>query len=389
MIRNTEMFKELIELIRVQYPGQSHIPLHEPRFIGNERAYVMDSIDSTFVSSVGEYVNRFERMMSEITGSPHAVATSSGTSALHVALILAEVKPGEEVITQALTFVATTNAISYVQATPVFIDIDEDTLGMSPDALRKFLHEYALKTTNGVLNKKTNRRISACLPMHTFGFPSRIDELQNICDDWGIPLIEDSAESLGSSYKGKQTGTFGKIGTFSFNGNKTVTCGGGGAIVTNEEGIAKLAKHITTQAKVPHEWNFFHDQVGYNYRMPNLNAALACAQLEMLDKFLNDKRELASIYRSFFTEYGVTFVSEIENANANYWLNTVICKSREERDQFLQETNSNRIMTRPAWTLMSKLPMYLTCQNDGLKISEWIEERLVNIPSSVRIGSLR
>jgi perosamine synthetase len=389
MIRNTEMFKELIELIRVQYPGQSYIPLHEPRFTGNERAYVMDSIDSTFVSSVGEYVNRFERMMSEITGSPHAVATSSGTSALHVALILAEVKPGEEVITQALTFVATTNAISYVQATPVFIDIDEDTLGMSPDALRKFLHEYALKTTGGVLNKKTNRRISACLPMHTFGFPCRIDELQNICDDWGIPLIEDSAESIGSSYKGKQTGTFGKIGTFSFNGNKTVTCGGGGVIVTNEEGIAKLAKHITTQAKVPHEWNFFHDQVGYNYRMPNLNAALACAQLEMLDKFLNDKRELASIYRSFFTEYGVTFVSEIENANANYWLNTVICKSREERDQFLQETNSNRIMTRPAWTLMSKLPMYLTCQNDGLKISEWIEERLVNIPSSVRIGSLR
>ncbi len=380
------VFLKVIEFVKDKFPNQDFIPLHEPRFIGNERKYVLDAIDSTFVSSVGEYVNRFEKNIAEVAGTKYAVAIVNGTSALHLALILADVKANDEVISQSLTFIATANAISYIGAKPVFIDIDRDSLGMSPKALHEFLEKYGEKRTDGFCyNKVTNRRIKACVPMHSFGLPCRIDELQTICLAWNIALVEDSAESIGSYYKGKHTGSFGLLGVFSFNGNKTVTCGGGGAIVTNDEKLAKLGKHLSTQAKIPHQWDFAHDYVGYNYRMPNLNASMMCAQLEQLSDFVLNKRQLASDYSEFFKQIGINFVSEIKDAKSNYWLNAILLKDREERDAFLQYANSNGVMSRPSWTLMNKLQMFIDCQTDGLENSTWIEDRLVNIPSSVRI----
>lgn len=378
-------FKDTISFIKSSYPSKDFIPLHEPLFIGNEKKYVMDAIDSTFVSSVGEYVNRFEKMMAEITGTKYAIAIVNGTAALHISLILAEVKQEDEVLTQALTFIATANAISYIGAKPVFIDVDKDTLGMSPKKLNSFLEEFGEKRNDGfTYNKFSGKRITACVPMHTFGFPCRIDELVSICDTWNITLIEDAAESIGSYYKGKHTGSFGLMGTFSFNGNKTITCGGGGAVVTNDETIAKLAKHLTTQAKVPHAWEFKHDHIGYNYRMPNLNAAIACAQLEQLKTFVTNKRKLAKRYETFFENNSqIQFVKEPANSEANFWLNCILLNSKTERDNFLKTTNENGVMTRPVWTLMNKLPMFIDCQNAGLDVSEFIEEKLVNIPSSV------
>ena len=363
--------------------GNEFIPLHRPVFEGNEKKYMTDCIDSNFVSSVGVKVTEFENMIAEFTGSKYAIATVNGTSALHIAIKLADVVPGDEVISQSLTFIATCNAIDYAGAIPVFIDVDRDTMGMSPTSLKSFLEVNAEKRIEGVFNKFSGRRIRACIPMHTFGFPCRVEEILRICDDWGIALIEDAAESLGSYSNKKHTGNFGIASTLSFNGNKLITTGGGGMIITNDKTIATQAKHITTTAKVPHAYEFMHDQIGYNYRMPNINAALGCAQLEKIDIFLSAKQDLANKWKDFFTQNRVEFVEEIAGSKANNWLNTIILDSKSDRDSFLQYTNKNNVMTRPIWTLMSKLKMFKDCYNDGLENSLWLEERVVNVPSSV------
>ncbi|MCZ2130524.1 MAG: LegC family aminotransferase [Bacteroidia bacterium] len=382
----TPQTNDIIAFIRKVFnQPEGFVPLHAPHFGGNEKKYLNDTIDSTFVSSVGAFVNRFEEEIAKYTGAKYAVACVNGTNALHIALLVNDVLPNDEVLSQALTFIATANAISYANAVPVFIDVDKDTLGMSPKALQTFLENNAEKKQDGfTYNKTSGRRIKACVPMHTFGLPLRIDEIATICNEWNIALVEDAAESLGSYYKDVHTGRFGVIGTFSFNGNKTITCGGGGALITDDEAIAKRAKHLTTQAKVPHAWRFMHDEIGYNYRMPNLNAALACAQLEQLDSFLKNKRELANLYKDFFSGTAIQFVEEIENAKANYWLNVVLFESKEVQESFLKTTNENGVMTRPVWDLMNTLPMFSNCQHDRLENSQWLADRLVNIPSSVR-----
>lgn len=377
---------QIINFVRATFAEPSaFIPLHAPYFGGREKEYVLDTIDSTFVSSVGEYVNRFEEMMCTITGAKYAIAMVNGTAALQLSMLLAGVKHGDEVITQPLTFVATANAIAHAGAVPVFVDVDRDTMGLSPLALKSFLEKETTRDANGnCVNKTTGRRIAAIVPMHTFGFPSRIDEIVAVANAYGVPVIEDAAESLGSYYMGSHTGTFGLMGTFSFNGNKTVTCGGGGAIITNDAGIAKHAKHVSTTAKIPHAFEFVHDEVGYNYRMPNLNAALACAQLEQLDAFISNKRELASEYTAFFTGAPVHFVTEQPVAKANYWLNTIVFPDHMQQQAFLEESNANKVMTRPIWRLMNRLPMYTDCQHGPLDNAEWLEARVVNIPSSIR-----
>ena len=378
-------FKKITDFIKGLFPGIEKIPLPAPIFNGNEKKYVIETIDSTYVSSVGSFVNRFEEMMCEITGAKHAIAIVNGTSALHLSMILAGIEDKDEVLSQSLTFIATCNAISYLNATPIFIDIDKDTLGMSPSSLLNFLEQYAEKKNDGfTYNKQTGKRIKACVPMHSFGFPCRIDEISKICKQYNIVLIEDAAESIGSYYQEVHTGLFGLMGTFSFNGNKTVTCGGGGAIVTNDSVIAAKAKHLSTQAKVSHPWLFIHDEIGYNYRMPNINAALACAQLEQLNSFVENKRALAKEYADFFEPLEISFVKEIKGAKANFWLNTIILDSIEERDLFLEFANSNGIMSRPVWQLMHTLPMFESCSRTELPNSLWIADRLVNIPSSVR-----
>ena len=381
------MYQETLDFIRQLYKKEEgNIYLHEPLFVGNEKAYLNDAIDSTFVSSVGEYVNRFEKMMAEITGAKYGVAVVNGTAALHVALKLAGVKRDDEVLSQALTFIATANAISYEGAVPHFVDVDEDTMGMSPDSLAVRLEEIAEIKDGQCFNKETGRRIAACVPMHTFGLSLRIDKIIEVCDRYHIPVVEDAAESLGTYYKGKHTGTFGKIGTFSFNGNKTVTCGGGGAIVTNDEQLAKKAKHITTTAKIPHRWEFAHSEVAYNYRMPNLNAALACAQLEQLDMYIENKRKTAEHYHKFFDNVeGISYLKEIEDTRSNYWLNAIKLTSLEERNKFLEFSNDNGVITRPIWNLMSRLHMFSECPKGSLEVSEKLEKIIVNIPSSVRV----
>ena len=381
--------KENFILLAKKIFGDNFIPLHRPIFEGNERQYLVDCIDSNFVSSVGEKVVEFENKIAEFTGSKYAIATSNGTAALHVAIQIAGVKPGDEVISQALTFIATCNAISYAGARPLFIDVDRDTMGLSPSALRIFLEEHAEKTTHGTFNKYSGKKISACIPMHTFGFPCRIKEISMICADWNIALIEDAAESLGSYVDNQHTGTFASMATFSFNGNKLITTGGGGMIITDDPDLAKRAKHITTTSKVPHPYEFFHDETGYNYRMPNLNAALGCAQIERLEEFLIIKAQLANQWDTFFEDSGADFFKAIDGNKANHWLNTLVLNSREVRDEFLKFTNENDVMTRPIWTMMSKLPMFKDCQTDGLKNSLWLEDRVVNIPSSVPDGALK
>jgi aminotransferase in exopolysaccharide biosynthesis len=387
-------YKPIIDFIRKLYNQPTGtIPLHAPVFNGNEKKYINECIDTTFVSSVGKFVDRIEKKFAEYTSAKYAIATVNGTAALHVALLMAGVNPGDEVITQPLTFIATANAISYCGAKPIFLDVDKDTMGLSPKALENLLKNHTKwdSSTNKPINKLTNKPISACVPMHTFGHPCQIDEIVEICNEFGIPVVEDSAESIGSLYKGKHTGTFGKLGIFSFNGNKAITCGGGGMIITDDEGLAKKAKHITTTAKVPHKWEYRHDMIAYNYRMPNINAALACAQLEQLDEFIENKRETAEKYRSFFSSlnpipltYKPFFFSEPQNSYSNYWLNAIIMKDRKQRDEFLKHTNENGVMTRPIWTLMNKLEMFKGCQTDDLKNANWLEDRVVNIPSSVR-----
>ena len=380
---SSNIFSEIIHFIKSLYPDENPVPLHAPRFTGNEKKYVIDAIDSTFVSSIGRYVDRFEEMICEITSARFAIATVNGTCALHVALKLAGVQPGDEIITQPLSFVATANSIAHCGAKPIFLDVERKTLGLDPTALKSFLQVHAHIRENTCYNKATGKRIAACVPMHTFGHPCRIDEIAEICNHYHIALVEDSAESLGSLYRGKHTGTFGLFGIYSFNGNKTVTCGGGGAIVSNDESLAKKAKHITTTAKVPHPYEYVHDITGYNYRLPNLNAALACAQLEQLDFFIDRKRELAEIYKTFFESLGIPFVHEPDHARSNYWLNAIILSDKKTRDEFLKATNEAGVMTRPVWRLLNKLDMYKTCQTDTLTNAKWLEERVVNIPSSV------
>jgi len=379
------MYEKIVTFIQDTFATKNFIPLHEPRFIGNEKKYLNECIDSTFVSSVGAYVDRFEKEFALHVGSKYAIATVNGTAALHVSLVLMGVGKEDEVITQPLTFIATCNAITYCGAKPVFVDVDKETLGLSPEALRTFLDENAQIKENQCINKTTGKVIKACVPMHSFGHPCRIDEIKALCDTWHIALIEDAAESLGSYYKGKHTGTFGKVGAFSFNGNKIITSGGGGVIVTDDEALAKRAKHMTTTAKVPHKWEFVHDEVGFNYRLPNLNAALLVAQLEQVNYFLENKRALAKIYEDFFKDWGVKFIKEPKDSKANYWLNAIMLENKKQRDFFLEYTNSHGIMTRPIWTLMNKLEMFKACQCGDLSNALYLEERIVNIPSSVRI----
>jgi len=379
------MFQDTVEFIQKTFNTKEFIPLHEPRFIGNEKKYLNECIDSTFVSSVGKFVDKFEKKIAEFTGAKYAIATSNGTSALHVSLLLAGVSSQDEVITQPLTFIATCNAIHYCNAKPIFIDVDRDTMGLSPSALKIFLQTHTKQQDGQCINNSTGKVIRACVPMHTFGHACKIDEIADICKVHNITLVEDAAESLGSYYKNKHTGTFGKLGAISFNGNKIITSGGGGCIITDDEALAKKAKHITTTAKVPHKWEYSHDMIGYNYRMPNLNAALLVAQLENLELYLSNKKELATSYKTFFENKDIDFVDAPAYAESNNWLNTIILHDRQTRDAFLAFTNSKGVMTRPIWTLMNKLEMFKDAQCSDLSNSEWLEDRVVNIPSSVRI----
>lgn len=376
--------KNIVSLIQDYFDTKEFIPLHQPCFGGKEKEYLINTIDSTYVSSVGAYVDQFEEMISTISQTKKSVAVVNGTAGLQVGLRLLGIKSGDEVLTQALSFVATANAITYNGAIPVFLDVDLDTMGLSPNAVELFLEEFGELRDNGCYNKKTGNRISACVPMHTFGFPVHLTELLEVCNKWNIPVLEDAAESLGSEYKGKATGSFGKLGVFSFNGNKIVTCGGGGAIVTNDIELAIKGKHLTTTAKRPHPYEFYHDDLGYNFRLPNLNAALACAQLEQLDYFLNNKRILAQQYIKDFESLGIKFRKELPDTKANYWLMCVELENKIDRDLFLKNTNENKVMTRPIWQLMFRLPMFENCMKDEQKNAIFLEERIVNIPSSVR-----
>ncbi len=371
-----------IEFVRGIY-GEGFIPLHRPIFEGNDRQYLIDCIDSNFVSSVGVKVTEFEQQVANYTGAKFAIATVNGTAALHIALQLAGVRREDEVITQALTFIATCNALSYIGANPIFIDVDLDTMGMSPSALRRFLLIHAEIRDGQAWNKVSGRRIAACVPMHTFGLPCRIEEIATVCVEWGIKLVEDAAESLGSYVGNRHTGTFGVFGTLSFNGNKVITTGGGGMIITDDETLAMRAKHITTTAKIPHPYEFEHDEVGYNYRLPNLNAALGCAQMERLAMILKVKQQIADLYRGFFDPMCVPMVSPLPGYKANNWLNAIVLNDKAERELFLAHTNKHGVMTRPIWRLMSELSMFKDCQRDDLENSRWLEDRVVNVPSSV------
>lgn len=420
-------YQPIIDFIRSLYPNREFVPLHEPYFGGNEKKYLSDCIDTTFVSSVGKYVDKFEEMIRDFTGAKYAIATVNGTAALHTALLLAGVEQGDLVITQPLTFIATCNAISYCGAEPVFIDIDRRTLGLSADALEAWLsgntviengvcyylpqmntnqghgriqdvvnehftdptiagHDTASKlSNNSFVNIRGKKRISACVPMHTFGHPCEIDRIVEICTRYHIPVVEDSAESIGSYYKGQHTGTFGTLGILSFNGNKTITTGGGGMIITNDDTLGPLAKHITTTAKKPHPWKFEHDMIAYNYRLPNINAALGCAQMEFLPFILENKRQTAQEYRDFFGKISeINFVTEPSNSVSNFWLNVILLENEHEQHTFLELTNNSKVITRPAWILMNQLSMFDCALHGDLQVSTDIAGRLVNIPSSVR-----
>jgi len=363
------------------------LSLYIPRvFIGNEKKYLLETIDSTFVSSVGGFVNRFEEDIAKYVGVKYAIATVNGTAALHIALKLAGVSEDSEVITQSLTFVATCNAIRYCNARPLFVDVDRKTLGLSAENLEYFLQSNAEVRSDGFCwNKISNRKISACLPMHTFGFPVDLNRIVTICNQYKIPLVEEATESLGSSYYGQKTGSFGELSVLSFNGNKIITTGGGGMILTNNERLAKSAKHITTTAKVPHKWKFNHDSIGYNYRLPNLNAALGVAQLELLPRYLKNKRDISNEYQKWGHENNIEFVKECDNSKANYWINTVIMENKKLKEQFLKETNENNIMTRPVWRPMHKLLINQDCQYGDMENTNWLSDRIVNVPSSVNL----
>lgn len=372
----------IIEFVRDIYQTNDFIPLHKPTFDGNEQKYVLETIQSTFVSSVGKFVDKFEQKIEAYTGTARAVATVNGTAALHAALYMAGVKPGDFVITQALTFVATCNALYHMGAEPIFVDVSSVSLGLCPKAMDDFLMQHAQLTDSGCVHKKTQRPIRAVVPMHTFGHPVELDELVVVCNKWNITLVEDAAESLGSFYKGKHTGTFGEFGAVSFNGNKIITTGGGGMVLCNTKEAGAHTKHVTTTAKVPHPYEFYHDEAGFNYRMPNLNAALGCAQMEMLEQYLAQKRVLACHYQGYFNASDFQFVIEPQYAKSNYWLNAVICPSTNARDELLKQTNDAGVMTRPIWQLMHRLPMFKDAPRGDLSQSEHIEAHLINLPSS-------
>ncbi len=375
-------------LRKVLVDKETQYNLHEPFFNGNEVKYVSDCVNSGWVSSVGEYVERFEQQISEFTNIPYAVAVVNGTSALQIALILAEVIEKDEVLVPALSFVATANAVSYLRATPHFVDCDEDTLGIDPIRLREYLNVIIDMENGDSINRLTGNRVKAMIPMHTYGHPSKLDELLSISKDFNLTIVEDAAESIGSYYKNKHTGGFGRCGIFSFNGNKTITTGGGGAIITNDLELSKKAKHLTTTAKVNHKWEFMHDEVGYNYRLPNINAALGCAQLEKISEMLVSKRKLAMRYKEAFDGVAdVKFISEPENCKSNYWLNTIRIDavSENEKKILLEETNKANIMTRPCWKLLNELNMYRECPSMDLTVSKKLEKTLINIPSSASI----
>lgn len=374
--------KSIIEFVRDVYKTDEFIPLHAPVFNGNEKKYVLDTLDSTFVSSVGKYVDDFERKMESYTGTARAVATVNGTAALSAALYLAGVKRGDLVITQALTFIATCNALYHLGAEPVFTDVSPVSMGLCPIALDNWLSENTELTEKGCVHRKTRQVVRAVVPMHTFGHPVELDELITVCQKWHIVLVEDAAESLGSFYKGKHTGTLGDYGALSFNGNKIITTGGGGMVLCRSSEAGVRAKHVTTTAKVPHPYEFYHDEPGFNYRMPNLNAALGCGQMERLDSFLKQKRELAQRYEAFFAGSEFRFVKEPEYAQSNFWLNAIICENMDARDAMLVQMNEAKVMVRPIWKLMHRLPMFEHAMRDDLKNSEQIEARLINIPSS-------
>jgi aminotransferase in exopolysaccharide biosynthesis len=379
-----ERNKEITAFIKDLYRGSNPVLLHCPEFQGNEKKYLEECIDTKYVSYIGHFVTDMENKIKEITGAKYAVAIANGTAALHTLLLVAGIQPGDEVITQSLTFVATAAAIMHANGTPVFVDVECATLGMSPESLRSFLSENADIKDNHCINKKTGKFIKAVIPMHTFGHPVMIDEIKHICDEYGLLLIEDAAESLGTQYKGKHTGTFGKAGILSFNGNKIVTTGGGGMVITDDETLATRLKHLTTTAKCPHRWEFYHDEVGYNLRMPSVNAAIGFAQLEYFDRIVSNKRETARIYKRFFDSINISFIEEPDGAQSNYWLNAIVFNNRREREEFLEYTNDNGVQTRPAWKLIHTLPPYQHCQHTDVPNAEYFADRLVNIPSSVR-----
>lgn len=379
--------KEVIEFIKSLYPEyKENVFLHSPIFLGNEKKYLNDCIDTTFVSSVGQYVDQFEMKMAEYTGAAKAVVCVNGTNALHMSLMLSGVEQGDEIITQSLTFIATANAISYCNAYPVFCDVDEETMGLSPIAVRRWLESHAEIRNNKCYNKNTGRKISAVVPMHTFGHPVKLSEFVELCNEWKLALVEDAAESIGSYYNGKHTGLFGKVAALSFNGNKTITCGGGGMLLFTDKELGERAKHLTTQAKIPHRWEFKHDEIGYNYRMPNINAALGCAQLENLDKILENKRKTAMAYKEFFAGSDIKFFDEPANCKSNFWLNAVLLPSKEAQIKFLEETNDAGVQTRPIWELMNRLEMFKNCQHGDLSNAEMFADRIVNIPSGYAVG---
>jgi aminotransferase in exopolysaccharide biosynthesis len=376
---------KLNNYIRSIYGEQNDVvPLHAPVFLGNERKYVGDTIDSTFVSSVGQYVTRVEEFCENYAKVKKTVAVVNGTSALQVALRVVGVERNTEVLTQALTFVATVNAISLNGACPVFIDVNKETMGLSPEALERFLNEYAEIEDNGsVINRVSKRRISAVLPMHTFGFLCKMDELKRICAKWNLPIVEDAAEAMGSFVNGFSAGSLGTIGVFSFNGNKIITSGGGGLLLTNDSGLGLRAKHLTTTAKIPHQYEFFHDEVAFNYRMPNLNAALLLGQLESLERIKKAKSQLYYHYKESAEKLGIDIVDvPLSTTDWNFWLISAKFKSRKERNEFLVGTNEKGIMTRPIWQLMYRLPMYSHCQRDSQENAEYLEDTIVNLPSS-------
>ena len=377
------MYDAINSFIKDIYETKDPIFLHQPLFNGNESTYVQDTVQSTIVSSIGKYVDKFESDLENYTASPKAVVTVNGTSALHLGLILADVQPGDYVITQSLTFIATCNAINYCGAKPILIDVDLDTLGLSPSCLEEWLSENAYIDNSAQCRTiKGNNLIKACVPMHTFGHAVKISKLLEVCKSWNITIVEDAAESLGSLYKNQHLGTFGEIGTLSFNGNKIITTGGGGAVLTNKI-IGHKAKHLSTTAKKPHKYEYDYDQIGFNYRMPNINAALGCAQLESIEKFVEIKRRLAKTYIKFFIDYDVEFFSEPKHCRSNYWLNTLILEDRRKRNEFLEQTINRGIMTRPIWKLMNDLPMYQNSLRSNLQNSKWLEDRAVNIPSGI------
>ena len=378
------MSQRLITLIRNIYGTKEAIPLHVPTFAGREAEYVADTIASTFVSSVGAFVDRFEADIASYTGAERAVAVVNGTAALHIGLVALGVRHGDLVLTQSLTFVGTANAIAHAGAQPVFVDVERETLGMSPDALRDWLDANATRDADGTARHQ-GQRIAACAPMHTFGHPARVGEIAAICTEYGIPVLEDAAEAMGSWRGDRHCGTFGRLGALSFNGNKLLTTGGGGMVLANAADGQRI-KHLTTTAKKPHAYEYVHDEVGYNYRLPNINAALGCAQMERLADMLAIKRKLAETYRDALQDSALEFVSEPSGCRSNYWLNAVIAPDRAARDALLLDTNGAGIGTRPIWRLMHHLPMYSDCPRGDLAQSEWLESRVVNLPSSVPPG---